>query len=204
MLDYACGDGVISKALKTHFGSVIGVDVSNSMLKKYEATVSDLGLSSQEMMGVRGDLIGDTVQQTEPALTEEELNNFDLIAVSMALHHFEDPEKSIQRLVSRLKTGGTLLIIDWTPLDGSTRAQKEYLEARQMRSDDEEHPEAAAMDRASQHTISKPDGFTETEMKDLFERGGCTEFRWKLAEELSSIIRASKKSQLFWARATKI
>lgn len=201
MLDYACGDGVISRALKPHFASVIGMDVSSVMLEKYDATVSKLGLSTNEMMGVRGDLLGDAVQ-TEPSLSEKELSNFDLIAVSMALHHFEDPALSMKKLVSRLKTGGTILIIDWAPLDGSTPAQKAYQEELKISKEPEDMAMSEA-EKASRHTISMPDGFTEQQMTDLFEQGGCTEVRWKLADELSSIVRASKKSQLFWARATK-
>lgn len=201
MLDYACGDGIISKALKPHFATAVGVDVSDSMLDKYRATASSLGLGPDEMVGVRGDLLADNVQPTDPPLAEGNLWNFDLVAISMALHHFEHPETALQRLAARLKVGGTLLVIDWTPRDGSTRAQREYEDELQDQNKSQENLDNAA---GASHTVSKPSGFTEKEMGQLFENSGCKEFKWKLAEELSPVPVANTKAQLFWARATKV
>lgn len=206
MLDYACGDGIITKSLKPHFASAIGVDVSGSMLDKYRATADGLGLGPGEMVGVRGDLLADNVQPTDPPLSNDNLWHFDLVAISMALHHFDNPEVSLQRLAGRLKVGGALLVIDYTPRDGSTRAQREYEEElREQKKEDgslDNSPNSAAI--AARHTVSKPNGFTRQEMGELFEKAGCTGFKWKLAEELTPIPVANTKAQLFWARATKL
>ncbi|UKZ55828.1 hypothetical protein TrVGV298_009652 [Trichoderma virens] len=187
MLDYACGDGIISKGLKQYFSSIVGVDVSGSMLDKYRKTAADLSCSTDEMVGVRGDLLSDNVQPTDPPLPEEVLRNFDLVVISMALHHFEDPERALQRLATRLKVGGVFMVVDWTPLDLSTPAQRQYEEEL----------------RESGESL-EPDGFTEADMEGLFKQAGCGEVRWKLAEQLSPVPVAGAKGQLFWARAQKL
>lgn len=202
MLDYACGDGLLSKALKPLYASIIGVDVSGAMLDKYRATAAGLGLSEREMMGVRGDFITGASQATEPPLPSEALGDFDMVAVSMALHHVEDAAAATRELVSRLKVGGKILIVDWAPLDGSTAAQREYQE--ELRKDDKE---AVVKERlavhAARHTVGKPEGFTEAEQRLLFEQAGCRDFAWKLADTLSYVEPVDAKGQLYWAVATK-
>ena len=204
MLDYACGSGLVSKALKPLFSSVVGVDVSSSMLDKYRATASALGLEPDEMIGVRGDLLSPEPQPTDPPLPEEDLRHFDLAAISLALHHMEDPVDAAKKLAARLKPGGKLLVIDWTPIDGSTAVQRDYQE--QMRKNgDEERLDKALRSHAASHTVSKPNGFTKQDMTELFEQGGCKDIKWKLAEELSSVpIIENAKGQFYWASATKI
>jgi ubiquinone/menaquinone biosynthesis C-methylase UbiE len=206
MLDYACGDGIITESLMPHFASVVGVDVSGGMLDKYRARVSRIGFGPDQIVSVRGDLLADDVQPTDPPLSDDQLWNFDLVAISMALHHFDKPQVSLQRLAARLKVGGTLLVIDYTPRDGSTRAQKEYEEELQQENkedgslNDSQNPDAIA----ARHTVTTPNGFTEQEMVSLFQNAGCTQFKWKLADRLTPIPVANTKAQLFWARATKL
>jgi SAM-dependent methyltransferase len=203
MLDYACGSGVVSKALKQHFSTVIGVDISGSMLDKYRKVATDLGLAPGEMVGVLGDLLSDDVQPTVPPLPEDALYDFDLVVVSLALHHFSDPALALQRLAARLKAGGVLLIITSTPLDGSTPAQREYEEELRARGDSFEDVAKRSGMHGGSHTVNRPNGFTRQEMADMFRQAGCTNVREKLAERLSSIPVINAKAQLFWIRASK-
>ncbi|KAF6811680.1 hypothetical protein CPLU01_15058 [Colletotrichum plurivorum] len=100
----------------------------------------------------------------------------------MALHHVEDPESAVKKLAARLKPGGKILVIDWTP----------------------ERIEGALKTHAASQTISKPKGFTEEETRNMFEDAGCKGMAWKLAEELSRIpVIDGLKSQLYFASATK-
>ncbi|KAH8660143.1 S-adenosyl-L-methionine-dependent methyltransferase [Xylariales sp. PMI_506] len=205
MLDYATGDGFITEILKPHFGFALGVDVSGGMLAKYKAAMDKLGLGPDQALAVRGDLLADDPKPTEPPVGEDQLWNFDLVATSLALHHFENPELAIQRLAARLRPGGVLLILDWTPQDGSTPAQREYEKELQARSQEEKAATKAALAaHASSHTISKPDGFTKEEITTMFEAAGCTNVRWKLAEQLSLIPLGDTKFQLFFAGAIKV
>jgi ubiquinone/menaquinone biosynthesis C-methylase UbiE len=227
MLDYACGDGLPSRSLKPHFKTCIGVDVSAGMLAKYVATATRLGLGPEEMIAVRGDLFAEPVQLTDPPLPEERLQNFDLAAICMALHHMEDIQLAISKLAGRLRPGGTLLVIDWAQINGDTAAQMEFMEnvktgklpTKGVQQDRKEHghhhhdhqtekhqyfdPEEPSKPHPASHTITH-DSFTEKQISELFHNAGCTDARWKLADKLSDVPGArTGKMQLFWARATK-
>lgn len=228
MLDYACGDGLPSRTLKPYFKTCIGVDVSAGMLAKYNETATRLGLGPEEMIAVRGDLFADPVEETDPPLPEERLQNFDLVALCMALHHMEDIQMAISKLASRLRPGGTLLVIDWAQINGATPAQKEFMEDVQsgkipdkitpQSGEGQEHhhhhqhqeqkhqyvdPKEPGKAHPASHTISH-DSFTEAQMEELFKKAGCTDARWRLAEKLNDVPGArTGKMQLFWARATK-
>lgn len=226
MLDYACGDGLPSRTLKPHFKTCIGVDVSAGMLAKYNATAARLGLGPDEMLGVRGDLFAEPLKATDPALPDERLRGFDLVAICMALHHMQDIQLAISKLAERLRPGGTLLVIDWAQINGATAAQREFMEdvknggiqAKGVQQQDimghghqtQQHhhhhfvdPEQPWKPHPASHTITH-DSFTEEQIEELFRNAGCTEVRWKLADKLSSVPGArTGKMQLFWARATK-
>lgn len=226
MLDYACGDGLPSRALKSHFKTCIGVDVSAGMLAKYSETATRLGLGPDEMIAVRGDLFADPAEPTDPPLPEGRLRDFDMVAICMALHHMEDIQLAISKLAQRLRPGGTLLVVDWALIDGATPAQKEFMEdvrtgkipikglqesghGRHHNHDDltKQHqyidPEEPWKPHPASHTITH-DSFTRETIFELFGNAGCTEARWQLADELSDVPGArTGKMQLFWARATK-
>jgi len=206
MLDYACGDGVVSRALQPRFATIIGVDVSDSMLAKFRQTAAALNLPPDAMVGVRGDLLGndddDDTPTTDPPLPAAALRDFDLVVTSMALHHFADPPRALRRLAARLRPGGALLVVDWAPLDGGTAAQRAYAEELGGRGETFATLAERAKVHAAAHTISKPN-FSEREMAELFGQAGCRDARWRIADELSPIPPVDVKSQLFWAGALK-
>lgn len=211
MLDYACGDGVLTRSLRPHFPRAVGADVSERMLDRYRATASLLGLGPEAMVAVNVDLVGTGGDSNETDVAAESqlpagetLRDFDLICVGLALHHFEDPDAALRRLVARMRSGGTLLIIDWAPINDSTPAQRAYKDELRQLGVVFEDVRAAIRIQAANHAVSRPDGFAEQEMTRLFEQAGCREVRWKLAEELSyAPVVEHAKGQLFWARATK-
>lgn len=51
------------------------------------------------------------------ALTAPEFSDFDIAAVGLGFHHFDDPSLAARRLAERLKTGGVLMILDFLPHD---------------------------------------------------------------------------------------
>jgi len=201
MLDYACGDGLVSRTLLPRFDLLVGADVSTTMLDKFRATAQRLGLGTDRMLAVQADLVSE-----DSATVENEVlrDKFDLVCTSMALHHFENPEAAMKRLAGHVKPGGTLLIIDWAPLDWGTPAQVAYgAELKEKGVDYDADIVKGLQSHAAKHTISKPN-FSRPEMDHLFAVSGCNEFRWKLADELSPIpVIPDAKAQLFWARATK-
>lgn len=212
MLDYAAGNGLVTEALASHFTSAIGIDVSMAMVERYQTTAARLGRSPDKMKAVRGDLLGSGGRDdhsyeptvTDPLLEEHELWDFDVVATSMALHHFDDPAGAIGKLARRLRPGGKIIVISWTPRDGTTPAQREYEEELRCRSQ-EERDEVERMMRSHQalHTLSRPNGFTRQEMTEWFENAGCIDVRWKLAEQLTLLPAIKTKSQMFFAVATR-
>lgn len=176
-----------------------GIDVSDSMVDKFNAGARDAGISEIQMHAVRGDLLA----PAQGSLESQDFYGFDLAIMSMALHHIDNPETMIAKLVERLKPGGTVLIIDWVPSktafcrsDGSP--SHEYSHGFRMdssQSDLGQHP--------SSHTVSF-DGFSEKHMNDIFAKAKCSEFDYVLATSPSEVPPdPSGQKQMFFAKGTK-
>lgn len=86
---------------------------------------------------------------TPAAFAGPEFSNFDLAAVGLGFHHFDNPQLGAERLVARLKPGGVLLIIDFLLHDGRLEAS---------------HP--------ASHTITHH-GFSEEEIRKIFVGAGA-------------------------------
>ncbi|KAI0105766.1 S-adenosyl-L-methionine-dependent methyltransferase [Nemania sp. FL0031] len=112
LLDYACGTGMMSRALTPYTTQCVGIDLSETMVAVYNQRAENQGLSADEMHAVLGDLATETVSD---ALSSPGLFNFDIAVVGGGFHHFGDPELAAKRLVERLKPGGVLLIWDFLP-----------------------------------------------------------------------------------------
>ncbi len=115
VLEFGCGTGLISFALRKHFESIYCVDTSEGMLnvlrKKIEKTGStnlmpaDIGLLEQK----------------------EFIGMFDVIYSSMVFHHILDVEAQLRALHPLLKPGGLLITIDLDQEDGSFhRAEPDF------------------------------------------------------------------------------
>ncbi|PGH06478.1 hypothetical protein GX51_02302 [Blastomyces parvus] len=132
MLDYACGDGFLTKPQATtakltipkvyhpFFTKCVGMDLAAGMVKQYNDAATKLRLSPEKMYAVKGDL-SSPVPAQEPSTPEDvpatdisgaEFFNFDFAGVALALHHMENPGAAIVKMVERLKSGGVLLAID--------------------------------------------------------------------------------------------
>ncbi|OJD20556.1 hypothetical protein ACJ73_08110 [Blastomyces percursus] len=132
MLDYACGDGFLTKLRKTaakltipkvyrqFFTKCVGIDLAAGMVKQYNDAATELGLSQEKMYAVKGDLSSPVSAQEPPKpedtvaadLSRDEFFNFDFAGVALALHHMENPEAVIVKMTERLKSGGVILAID--------------------------------------------------------------------------------------------
>ncbi len=111
-LEYGCGTGLLSFALREDLASITLADTSEGMLAvladKIQAARAD------NMHPVRLDLA------TDPLPTER----FDLVYSLMVLHHIPDTATILQRFYDVLNPGGWLAVVDLDREDGSFHADR--------------------------------------------------------------------------------
>ncbi|KAF4340628.1 hypothetical protein FBEOM_5474 [Fusarium beomiforme] len=185
LLDYACGDGVASRALAPFMSTVRGMDIASGRVEQYNQMALKAGYTPTKMRAIQGDLI-------DPELTPStEINtpaffDFDVVVMCMALHHIEDPDNMIMELSKRLRPGGILLIIDWVVNSAGSSAQ------------------------AGNRTLGVPNGaisrmgFEESEVKSAYDKAGLVDWSWKWTSTPSQVPREiGGEQQLFFARGMK-
>ncbi|RAK89507.1 SAM-dependent methyltransferase [Aspergillus costaricaensis CBS 115574] len=163
MLEYACGTGPVSLTLAPFVSKIVGLDVSDNMISEYNNNAKEAGYEDK-MVALKGDLLAESA----PAeLSGPEYFDFDLVVVSMALHHFERPELAMARFGERLKKGGVCVIVDIVP-------------------DDHHHGHCHNVEHGfgdAAHTV-KSHGFTMDQMKQLYEEAGLgTGFKYDISKE---------------------
>ncbi|KAK3298160.1 S-adenosyl-L-methionine-dependent methyltransferase [Chaetomium fimeti] len=114
LLDYACGTGVVSRALAPYTTQCVGIDLSENMVAAYNTRAENQGLAASEMHAYQGNIC-DPDEPNPEALASAEFSEFDIAAVGLGFHHFDDPSLAARRLAERLKTGGVLMILDFLP-----------------------------------------------------------------------------------------
>ncbi|KAF5512031.1 putative methyltransferase [Colletotrichum aenigma] len=114
LLDYACGTGLISRALAQFTTHCVGIDISGNMVAAYNARAENQGLSTDEMRAYVGNLT-DSADPDPAAFAGAGFRDFDVAGVGLGFHHFADPEYSAKKLVERLRPGGVFIILDFLP-----------------------------------------------------------------------------------------
>ncbi|KAL8955110.1 MAG: hypothetical protein Q9193_006907 [Seirophora villosa] len=201
LLDYACGAGELSNTLYPSVDSALGIDLSNGMVTAYNARAAEAGIPEAEMRAVQGDIFsgneeGEKGNGSEEAqkFTGEEYFNFDMAVMSMALHHVASPPAAVKALVSRLRKGGTVVVIDWS-LDsivyhgaherqhgGAAHQHHDHHQGHAAPHGDAARGKAHNVVPGSEHTITR-DGFGKEEMETMFVDAGCTEVEFRLFRE---------------------
>ncbi|KAM0230670.1 hypothetical protein ACHAP5_011305 [Fusarium lateritium] len=110
LLDYACGTGLVTFALLPWFSKIRGIDISDASVVKYNQLAHDQGVSPDVVHGIQGD-----IRSPNSEMSTEDFSNFDVVVISMALHHIDEPKILLSHLYERLQPGGHLLVVDWTP-----------------------------------------------------------------------------------------
>lgn len=181
LLDYACGTGSVTKAIGPWVTTVRGIDISENMVDVFNSTARASGLKAEQVNAVVGNLLADEVPMH---LRGPEWEGFDVAAVGLGFHHFENPARAVERLTERLKPGtGVLLIIDFLPFDPQDQGQ----------------PEAA------RGTI-KHGGFARQNMEKLFQAAKLEKFAFSVMDEQVEMVgkdgKTSKRT-VFFAKGTR-
>lgn len=122
------------------------------------------------MFATHGDLLGR--EKASPSISGPDFYDFDLAAVDLGFHHFEDPALAAKRLVERLKPGkGVLLIVDLVlhehlKLDGTHAAAHR---------DGEE--DVGVIKTVAHH------GFKKEQIEGIMKDAGCVDVDYVLLDE---------------------
>ncbi|KAF7551483.1 hypothetical protein G7Z17_g4997 [Cylindrodendrum hubeiense] len=184
LLDYACGNGLASRALAPLVDTIRGIDISSTMVELYNTKAQEGGISPEKKRAISGDLLHPEATPS-PELNSPEFFGFDVIVMCMALHHVEDPTAMIQKLSERLAEGGSLVIVDWvTPEESGC-------------------PLADKAQEMSNHTITRL-GFFEKDVKEAYEKAGLEDWGWKwVSERCKMPEEIGGEQQLFMARGKR-
>ncbi|KAF4336988.1 2-heptaprenyl naphthoquinone [Fusarium beomiforme] len=149
LLDYACGTGMLSRVLAQHTSEAIGIDLSEEMVRVYNAQAQSQGSSRRAYQGNLADPKG----PSPTAFADSKFFGFDVAGVGLGFHHFDKPDLASKKLAERLNPRGVLFIIDFV--------------AHKI------DPKDAALRGITHH------GFTEEEIKTMFEDAGLTDFAYQ-------------------------
>ncbi|KAH0436848.1 hypothetical protein CcaCcLH18_04174 [Colletotrichum camelliae] len=104
LLDYACAYGGASWALAPFVDEILGIDIAPAIVERFNKNATRLGYDCSQAHAIAGDLMTDA-SLAGPAL-------FDVVIISMALHHLDDPRAMLVRLAAYLKPGGVLIAVE--------------------------------------------------------------------------------------------
>eukprot|EP00128_Syssomonas_multiformis_P011406 Colp12_sorted_trinity150504_noHs@29350 len=101
VMDFGCGSGLVAFDLAAQGASVAAVDLTPAMIDVVNNKIKAYGTTTVN---------SHCVELTSPDQLEGK--RFDLIVTSLAFHHVNDVEKTLELLYQFLKQGGRLLIAD--------------------------------------------------------------------------------------------
>jgi len=182
------------------------MDISENMVTHYNEAARSSGLTTEQAHAVVGDLIGPEPPAAE--LSGPEFYNFDVAAIGLGFHHFEDPPLAVKRLGERLKAEtGVLIIVDFLPFEhnpDATASNHDHSHGHSHSHSEHSHSHQPPI-RSAQHTI-KHNGFTATGIQHLFASAGLTEdFAFDILPEpaVFDFPEGRKERNLFIAKARK-
>ncbi|WP_419769700.1 MAG: class I SAM-dependent DNA methyltransferase [Candidatus Marinarcus sp.] len=135
ILDYGCGTGLLGFALSDNAHSLLGMDDSKGMVEVFNQKAQECGFEN--------------VKAIQHNINDQSLPKkaFDMIVISMALHHIKEINSFFKQCQQALKPNGYLCISDLDKEDGTFHAKHN--------NDGVEHF-----------------GFSEDEIKSLYQENG--------------------------------
>lgn len=158
------------------------------MVQRYNDCAARLGYSPSQAHAVVGDLA------TDGKLAAE--GGFDVVVVSMALHHLDDPRGMLDLLAKRVRPGGVLIAVEGVDY----KALGSEVEGEMLEKGDEKGEMGSGRHRgkAQEHEAHRPEVlkttnhhlvFSEELFRGWFRGAGCDEgkFVYVENEEVSHI-----------------
>ncbi|WYZ43063.1 hypothetical protein EsH8_VI_000762 [Colletotrichum jinshuiense] len=158
LLDYACAYGGASWALAPFVDEILGIDVAPAIVARFNDCATRLGYDSSQAHAIAGDLY------TDASLASP--GTFDVVIISMALHHLDDPPAMLNLLAQRLKPGGVLIAVEG--IDHNEPSAKEVKAVGESQPEDAEVFEHEVLKTTNRHVV-----FSEDVFKRWFEDSGC-------------------------------
>ena len=110
-IDFGCGTGLLSFALRINFRSITLIDNSPGMISVLEQKIDKNEIDNFQPLCI------------DPMIEELELNDFDVVFSSMTMHHIHDLHKIMRIFNSSLKMGGYVCIADLVTEDGTFHSE---------------------------------------------------------------------------------
>ncbi|KAF5324677.1 hypothetical protein D9611_004093 [Ephemerocybe angulata] len=167
--------GLLSQNIAPYAKSVVGVDISQGMVDLYNMFALNQGLLSEELRAVRFDVLASSPQDPFNG------QRFDVVVCASAYHHFESIEDVTTALVSYLKPGGTLIVVD-------------LIQPGDQVNLDELFPEHEGS------IVAHRGGFKETTIVQAFEKSGLQQVGFRPAVNVK---KKGQSLQLFLAKGRK-
>ncbi|KAI1105365.1 S-adenosyl-L-methionine-dependent methyltransferase [Jackrogersella minutella] len=159
LIDYACGNGIVSQTLSNFADVIRGVDISDAMVDEYNDLRRQSGIAPERMHAVRGNFLD---SDDNDAIAGPDFHEADAIIMSMALHHSGDPQAMLSKMVDRLRSNGVLVMIDWADIGSDHAGASSHAHGHHHVEDKSD----------ASHTIYKTN-FSASDMKKLFTDAGC-------------------------------
>jgi ubiquinone/menaquinone biosynthesis C-methylase UbiE len=121
-LDFACGVGRLLAPLAGRFDEVVGLDISEGMMREARKNASSLGLDNV------------SIRNSDDDLSHAD-GQFDLVLSKIALQHIPVVRgmKILQRLLSRVSAGGAAVLDFSVHVDRPVWKELQYYKYRAMR-----------------------------------------------------------------------
>ncbi len=110
VLDVACGPGIVACAFATRVKHVTGIDLTPAMIEQAQQRQRKLGL--ENVTWQTGDVL--PLPFSDAA--------FSFVITRYSFHHFLDPEAVFREMMRVCQPGGTVMVVDATPLPDKAEA----------------------------------------------------------------------------------
>ena len=157
------------------------------------------------MHAIEGDLLNPS-----SALNGKEWFDFDIVIISMALHHVEDPKLMLTKLKERVKRGGSIVVVEFLASSWSSSAPSSSTGngPESIRALVEEHHQQQQGQQQGPRTMIETTGgqkiwpgFTVEGLKDLMVAVGCSDAEVRLQPEMSHFPeKQGGEMQIFYAK----